>query len=64
MGGGEAVELGESPEGFYCPGEKKAAEGEEEKKPAAKKTTKKAAEGEEEKKPAKKTAKKAAEKAE
>ena len=43
---------------------KKAAEGEEEKKPAAKKTTKKAAEGEEEKKPAKKTAKKAAEKAE
>ena len=41
------------------------AEGEEEKKPAAKKATKKAAEGEEEKKPAaKKTAKKAAEKAE
>ncbi len=38
------------------------AEGEEEKKPAAKKTTKKAAEGEAEKKPAaKKTAKKAAE---
>ena len=23
LGGGEAVELGESPEGFYCPGEKK-----------------------------------------
>ena len=41
------------------------AEGEEEKKPAAKKTTKKAAEGEAEKKPAaKKTTKKAAEKAE
>ncbi len=38
----------------------KAAEGEEEKKPA-KKTAKKAAEGEEEKKPVKKTAKKAAE---
>ena len=47
-----------------CAAMKKAAEGEEEKKPAAKKTTKKAAEGEEEKKPAKKTAKKAAEKAE
>ena len=46
------------------PAKAEKTEGEEEKKPAAKKTTKKAAEGEEEKKPAKKTAKKAAEKAE